>query len=96
MDLGVIKEIYGEEILETILDNMDIIEKNVKTLQELGFKESEELLMRYPSIFMNFPKQFRDKIDKLKDELGESFVEKIETDISIFEKLDNMELKNDK
>ena len=42
----------------------------------------------YPSIMMNFPKQFRGKVEKLKNIYGENFVNKIENDISLLEIID--------
>ena len=41
-----LKEIYGEEIIETLNDNIDIVEKNIKTMKELGFEDVEGIFER--------------------------------------------------
>ena len=41
----------------------------------------------YPELFMNFPKKFEEKILKLKEELGDNYIEIIENDMSILEKI---------
>ena len=50
-----LKEIYGEEIIETLNDNMDIVEKNIKTMKELGFEDVEGIFERNVETFLYFP-----------------------------------------
>ncbi len=40
----------------------------------------------YPDLFMNFPRKFEEKILRLKNQLGENYVEIIENDTSVLEK----------
>ena len=55
INLKIMKEIYGEEIEEIILDNMDNIKTNVATLEDLNFKDIQGIFEMYPALFMNFP-----------------------------------------
>ena len=48
-----LKEIYGEEIIETLNDNMDIVEKNIKTMKELGFEDAEGIIDKNQSKYFN-------------------------------------------
>ena len=82
-----LQEIYGEDIKEAIDVNMDIIEKNCTTMKEYGFTDPENLFERNVDIFLFFPKQFKEKMDKLIEELGPNYVKKIEEDNSILERL---------
>ena len=88
IDIKKMKEVYGEEIEEMMIENEEIIKANIKTLKEYGFKDIEGIIEMYPSIIMNFPKQFRGKVEKLKNIYGENFVNKIENDISLLEIID--------
>ena len=39
IDFNSLKEIYGDEILDIINNNEDIIKENMKTMKELGFDD---------------------------------------------------------
>ena len=60
-----LKEIYGEEIIETLNDNIDIVEKNMKTMKELGFEDVEGIFERNVATFLYFPQSFKEKLDNL-------------------------------
>ena len=68
-------------------ENIDIIEKNIQFLNDLKFEDAEGIFEMYPDLFMNFPKKFEEKILKLKDQLGENYVEIIENDTSVLENI---------
>ena len=87
VDLEKMEEIYGEEIIEIIHNNEDIIEKNINTLKKLGFDDIEGVFERCLEIFMNFPKTFETKIKKIIEDLGQDYAKKIENDISILENI---------
>ena len=82
IDFERMKEIYGDEIEEIINENIDIIEKNVQFLNDLKFEDAEGIFEMYPDLFMN-----EEKILKLKDQLGENYVEIIENDTSVLENI---------
>ena len=85
VDLEKMKEIYGEEIIEIIYDNIDIIGKNIKVMKELEFEDVEGIFERCPIIFTKFTKNFKEQIEGLIKELGENYVEIIQSDIGIIE-----------
>lgn len=87
IDLKSMKEVYGEEIYEIILSNIDIIEKNLKYMRELKFDDYAGIFERCPIIFTYFPKDFKRKIDDLIKNLGDKYVEKIESDIGLIDEL---------
>ena len=82
-----LKEIYGEEILEIINNNMDIIESNINTMKELGFTDVEGIFERSINSFLYFPKSFKEKMDNLIKQIGPNYVEIIENDVSYMEKI---------
>ena len=57
IDLKAMKEVYGKEIYDIILSNIDIIEKNLKYLRELKFDDYVGIFERCPIIFI-FSKGF--------------------------------------
>jgi hypothetical protein len=85
--LNNLKEIYGDEIINIINENMDIIEKNINTMKELGFKDIEGIFERNVEAFLYFPKSFKGKMDNLIKEIGPNYVEIIENDVSYMENL---------
>lgn len=87
INLENMKIIYGDEIVEIINSNIDIIQCNVKTMQKLGFDDIEGLLERCIDVFLYFPNDFRCKINKLIEKLGKNYTEIIENDISYIENL---------
>ena len=87
IDLNNLKEVYGDEILDIINDNIDIIESNVKTMQELGFDDVEGIFERNIDVFLYFPKDFKEKINNLIQAIGPNYVEIIENDVSYMENL---------
>lgn len=87
IDLKAIKEVYGKEIYEIILSNIDIIEKNLKYLRELKFDDYVGIFERCPIIFTYFPKDFKRKFAELVEKLGDNYVEIIESNIDLVEEL---------
>ena len=87
IDLKTMKEVYGKEIYEIILSNIDIIEENLKYLRKLKFDDYVGIFERCPVIFTYFPKDFRRKFDELVQRVGDNYVEKIESNIDLVEEL---------
>ena len=82
-----LKEIYGEEILNIVNDNIDIIEANFKTMKELGFNDIMDIFERNVDVFLYFPKSFKEKMNNLIESIGPNYVEAIENDVSYIENL---------
>lgn len=76
---------YGEDIKEDILENKDIVLENYNFLQELNIISVDEIFQRYITIFLD--EDFKNKVNKLISNLGEDYIEKIEENISIFDRL---------
>ena len=87
IDLNNLREVYGDEILDIINDNMDIIEENIKTMRELGFDDVEGILERNIDAFLYFPKNFKEKMQKLIQSIGANYVEIIENDVNYMKDL---------
>lgn len=87
VNLKNIKEVYGEEIYEIILNNIEIIKKNLRYLDELNFDDISGIFERCPIIFTYFPQDFKKKIDDLIERVGENYVEIIENDVGLIEEL---------
>lgn len=87
INLKSMKEVYGSEIFEMLLDNIEIVEKNLQYLNELKFDDFLGLLERCPILFTYFPEEFKRKIDKLIEKIGENYVEIIQNDIGLLEEL---------
>lgn len=88
INLKNMKEVFGVEIYEILLENIEIVEKNLQYLNELKFDDSIGLIERCPELFTNFPKDFKRKIDNLIQKLGEDYVEKIQNDVGLLEELE--------
>lgn len=87
ININDLEEICGEDYVNTIMKNADLIEKNVKTMKDLKFTDIEGIFERCPDIFLYFPNDFKTKIKALIEKLGDNYVEKIELDISNIESL---------
>ena len=87
IDFDSLKEVYGDEILEIINDNEDIIKENMKTMQELGFDDVTGIFERNVDSFLYFPKSFKEKMNNLIKTIGPNYVEIIENDVSYMENL---------
>ena len=80
-------EIYGEDVIELIRENVDEVKKNLGYVIRLGFSDVEDIFERYSVIFIYDNNEFVEKINKLINKLGQNYVEIIENDLSILEEL---------
>lgn len=82
-----IRKIYGDSMLEEINNNILDVNKNIKYLFDLNFTDIEDILERYPYIFLDDFKIFKNKIDNLIKKLGSNYVEILETKMELWEKI---------
>ena len=82
-----IYEIYGEDVIELIKENVSEITKNLSYMIKLGFSDVEDIFERYAVIFICDNNEFVEKINKLINKLGENYVEIIENDLGVLEEL---------
>lgn len=85
IDLKKMQEIYGEEIIEMIEINMDIISENILTMKKYKFDDIQWLFEACPSFFMNFPKQFEEKLKNIIKKIGSNYVEYIQENVEVLE-----------
>ena len=90
IDLNKMKEVYGDEILEMIENNMDIISENILTMKKYNFDDIEWLFEANPSFFMNFPKRFEEKIKEMIEKIGPNYVEYIQENVDILEEFNRL------
>ena len=87
IDFNKINEIYGEDIIVAIKDNIDDVKENISYLEKLRFNDIEDIFERYTLIFIDTPSSFKDKINQLINKLGNDYVDIIENDLSVLEEL---------
>ena len=87
MNFDKIEQIYGKEILESIISNKDDVKKNINYLINLGFDDIEDIFERLAPLFINDNKTFKNKIDSLIKKLGPDYVNIIENDLGLLEEL---------
>ena len=87
INLNNIRETYGDNVIISISDNIDDVMENIEYLKKLNFTDTEDIFEKYAIIFLDMPSEFKRKIEKLIKEIGHNYVEVIENDLSILEKL---------
>lgn len=87
VNLEKIKEIYGYDMLVLINDNLNEVIANVKYMISLEFNDVQDIFERYPSMFICSSTEFRNKINKFLSELGIDYVNILENNMDLWEKL---------
>lgn len=82
-----IKELYGEEILNDIKNNIEDVNKNINYLVYLNFSDVGDIVERVTPLFIDDFNNFKIKIDRLITKLGLDYVEQIEGNIGLLEDL---------
>lgn len=70
IDFSLIKEVYGEDILLSCSENIEDLVSNISYLVKLGFFEVNEIVERYPIIFLCDKDEFKERVDKLVLDVG--------------------------
>lgn len=81
-------QVYGDEYINLIKENMDDIVLNINTLVSLGFTDVESIFERVTPIFIISNKKFSKKINDLIKKYGNNYVEIIESDLGLLEELE--------
>jgi len=82
-----INELYGEDVLRLVNENIEDIIKNINYLKQLNFTDIEDIFERYTLLFIDTSLSFREKINQLINKLGNDYVNIIENDLSVLEEL---------
>jgi len=82
-----IKETYGDEIIEEINNNIDMVKDNINYLVKLNFTDIESIFERYTLLFLYNEEEFKEKINNLINKCGTNYVDIIESDLSLLEEL---------
>ena len=89
LDIEKLKEIYGEQIVIDIHENMDSLVENINCLISYGFKDPYDVVETNPYLFLVLPETFQEKMEKLTQKLGVEFVEKLSEDMSLWSEIDD-------
>lgn len=87
MDINKIEEIYGQDIIKEIKENIHDVKENIQYLEQLNFNDIEDIFERYTISFIENPSCFKNKINKLITKIGINYVDTIESDLSLLEEL---------
>lgn len=87
ININKIEEIYGLDILNLVKENIEDVNKNINYLIYLNFNDVEDIFERYVPIFICSYDEFKNKINKLINKLGNDYVDIIENDLGILEEL---------
>ena len=87
IDFNKISDTYGDSVIELIRDNIEDVNENINYMIKLGFTDIEDIFERYTLIFIDNPSIFKEKLNNLINELGSNYVDIIENDLFILEKL---------
>ena len=87
IDFNKISDTYGDSVIELIRENIEDVNENINYMIKLGFTDIEDIFERYTLIFIDTPSIFKEKINKLINELGSNYIDIIENDLFILEKL---------
>lgn len=76
---------YGSSIKKDLIDNKETVVDNYNYLKSLNVISLDEIFTRYIIMFLD--EDFKKKINDLILKLGEDYIEKIEEDLSIFDRI---------
>lgn len=76
---------YGSSIKKDLIDNKETVVDNYNYLKSLNVISLDEIFTRYIIMFLD--EDFKKKINSLILKLGEDYIEKIEEDLSIFDRM---------
>lgn len=87
INLEKIKELYGDNIVREMKNNLEEITENLKYLMTYNIENFYEILECYPYLFMKEPKSFQKKLDEFIMKIGDNYIEKLEKNMSMWSEL---------
>ena len=85
LDLDKVREIYGDSSIEELNDNIETLTHNMNYLIKLGFDDVYDTVSLYPYMFLIEEETFKEKVNKLIENLGYDYIEILEEDTSLWE-----------
>lgn len=82
-----INEIYGNDILVLVKENVNDVIKNFQYLIDLDFSDVEDIFERYVTVFICSQEEFKSKVDKLINRVGIEYVDILESNMELWEEL---------
>ena len=89
IDFDKIISIYGTECVQVLMDNMENVSLNTGYLYDLGFDDVQDILERFPFLFIKSNNEFINIFSELFNIYGDNFVVSIEENLEILEKYNN-------
>ena len=83
MDIKVLKENFDQEMIRKV--DSENIAKIINYLLDNGIYFAKDIFLTYLDLFLLDKKEFIDKFENVKKNLGNDFVEKMEEDFSLME-----------
>ena len=87
IDFSNIMEVYGYYVLNSCKEYVEDFVKNINYLSKLGFSSVEDIVERFPFLFLNEHSVFVAKINSLVKKLGINYIAILEDDMSYWEDL---------
>lgn len=88
IDFQKISQIYGNNIIFNIEEEMDNLVPNIKYLISLGFTNVGNIIELYPYLFITDSVEFKEKVNGLIKKIGIDYVEFLETNTDLWRCLD--------
>ncbi len=89
IDFNRIEETYGKEVLKSIQDNKEDVFKNIKYFISRGFSAESaiDLFELNAIVFICNNDDFKEKLDRLINKLGDNYIDMVENDFGYLDEL---------
>lgn len=88
ISLETIEEIYGQDVILSLVDNAEEVVQNIEYLIHLGFADTvSDICNRFAIILCEDHHIFRARVDQLIQSVGENYADKMGEDMSYWEAL---------
>lgn len=82
-----INEIYGEDILYRLSEDIDDLIDNITYLKKIGFIDVYDIVERYPILFLTDNPSFISSVNSLLNRLGPNNIFQLENNMSLWEEI---------
>ena len=89
LDLGKIREIYGDNTLYEFQDNVEELTANMNYLLKLGFENIYDIVECNPYIFITEENLFKKRVNRLITSLGIDYEDRLNNDITLWSIIDD-------